>query len=270
VITTGIVVWLATHIPEALLPNWHRAAAGGPGFSLAGWWHILISLPLLVIVLLGWVWRWMLWIALLWRVAQCRLRLVCAHPDRAGGLRFVGYSARAFATLAFALGTIVAGSAANGIANAGVPPLTYKYVAPAMAAVVLILFGGPPVVFLRRMLSEWRSSTMRYGALADDVGRTFETRWLEHRSTEGEFPDTEAPLGPAADADAKAVLQVQDFSAMTDLYSVVANVYAMRLVPFDVRSVGLLVLCAVAPLVPVALLAVPFDTIVAWLIDLML
>jgi hypothetical protein len=220
---------------------------------LAGGWHMLVSLPLLLVLLMGWMWRWMLWTLLMWRISRCRLRLVSAHPDRAGGLRFVSYSTRGYMPIASALGAIVAGTAANGIVNLGTSPLSYKYLAPALAGTVALLFAGPPFLFVGRMLEEWRRGAQLYGALADRIGRRFERQWLARDVESGE-----------------EVLGAPDFSAMTDLYAVVGNVYAMGLTPFDLRSLVIVVFAALVPLVPVALLAVPIETILRWFVDLLL
>jgi hypothetical protein len=250
----GLVFAVAHRLVAAPLPVWHRTHLGAaPGLSWAGWWHLLVSLPLLLVLLLGWAWRWLLWTRMLWRISRCRLLLVAAHPDRAGGLRFVGYSARAFTPIAVALGTMVAGTAANGIVNEGVSPLAYKHVIPAVAGIVAVLSAGPPFLLLGRMLEQWHAGTELYGELAAEVGRTFERHWLRG----------DAASGPE-------VLGTPEFSAMTDLYSIVGNVYAMRLAPFDLRSVVLVVLTALVPFVPVALLAIPVDTILSWLLQLFL
>jgi len=67
-------------------PAWHRAAEGVAHFSVAGWWALLISLPLLLVFQLGWLWRLALWTRLLWLTSRLRLHLLVSHPDRSAGL----------------------------------------------------------------------------------------------------------------------------------------------------------------------------------------
>jgi hypothetical protein len=52
-------------------------------------------------------------------------------------------------------------------------------------------------------------------------------------------------------------LQTQAFSATTDLYQVVANVYAMKLMPLDALSVAFLAGIALLPFRPVLLISQP-------------
>jgi hypothetical protein len=92
-----------------------------------------------------------------------------------------------------------------------------------------------------------------YGALAGDVGRLFEKKWL-HRAG-------------GVDEDA---MGAPDFSATADLYGVVANAYGMKDLPFNLKDLGFLVLAALLPFAPVALMAVPSKLILESLMKLLL
>lgn len=246
----AIAVAALASIPPAEVPAWQRGTGQPPVFSLAGWWHALVSLPLLAVLLLGWMWRAFLWTRFLWLMSRLDLRLIPAHPDHTAGLLFVGYSVRACGVLGFALGAIVAGSAANGVAHQGASLLSYRYHIAALVVFVVLLFSGPLLTFTGRLLREWRRGVFDYGALADGLGRRFEKKWFHHEVGED-------------------ALQAADFSATTDLYSVAANVYAMRVVPVDRKSVFLLVIMTLAPFLPVLLIAVPLDTLFSDLANLL-
>jgi len=234
-------------------PAW-RLAAGGPLpiFSAAGWWLALVSTPILLALVFGWLWRVVLWTRFLWLVARIRLRLVPAHPDLTAGLRFVSYSVRAFVPVALGFGCIVAGTMANGVLMRGQSLAGYRYSALGLVVFVLVLFAAPLLVFIRTLHETWRRGVFQYGAIADALGREFEHVWFETRTID------ESALG------------VQDFSATVDLYQFVANVYEMRLVPFDLRSLVMLVIATLFPFVPVLFVALPFDVILSKLVALWL
>jgi hypothetical protein len=233
----------------AKLPDW-QVNASGPAtpLSLAGWWHSMVSVPLLLFLILGWLWRVALWMRFLWLVSKIDLRLIPAHPDQAGGLQFVGHSLRAFGIVGFGFGTVVAGTLANKVAQ-GASPLVCKNAAIILAAFVIALFGSPLLVFMRNLIGAWRKGILRYGGLADRLGREFESKWLD-----------EEP-GPT--------LEVPDFSAAIDLYSVVANAYQMRFIPIDYGSLVLLLIATLSPFIPVLILALPFEVIVDGLANLL-
>ncbi len=222
-------------------------------YSPAGWWHALVSLPLLLILLLGWAWRLIVWIRFLWVMSRLDLWLLPSHPDHAAGLKFVGHSLRAFALPSFGFGVIIAGTLANRVVHEGASPLSFKYAALGLALVVLTLFTSPLLVFAGPLLEQWRRGVLEYGALANRVGHEFESKWLDRQHA------------PAED-----LLNVQAFSATTDLYQVVANVYEMRFVPVDLISVVLLLAATLAPLVPVVLMSAPLDVMLKSLASLLI
>lgn len=246
----GCVAMLHLSISRDELPDWYSATQ--TGYAWAGWWHGLVSNPLLIVLLLGWIWRMFLWTRLLALIANLDLRLVPAHPDRAAGLKFVGYSLRAFSILGMVLGTLVAGTIANGVVHEGMQLSGYAYAIAGVASFSVIVFCGPMLFFARALLREWRRGIFHYGALADSFGREFEHKWFGGRKID------------------ETALDAQDFSAATDLYQVVGNVYDMRVLPMDLKSVVLLILATLLPFLPVVLLALPMETIFSALADVLL
>lgn len=244
----ALVALLAVVVPKDLLPSWQRGSLA-TGLSLAGWWHLVISLPLQLGLLVAWLWRLGVWTHFLWRMAHMGLYLMPAHPDQAGGLQFLAYSPRVFATLALPIGIVVAGTMANKVI-AGASPLGHEATPIVTAAVTLVLFATPPLVFTRVLLSAWRAGVYRYGDLAARAGQAFESRWL----AESQLLDNE-------------LLERPDFSATTDLYAIATNVYAMRTAIYDIRGLLWVVVATVLPFVPIWLTAIPFSAIVNHVVD---
>ena len=243
-LTYAIVIALARLVPESDVAFWIEGVGPGTLYSPAGWWHVLVSVPLLICLILGWVWRFALWTLLLLRLSHLDLNLLASHPDHAAGLMFVGYSVRAGTLFGTALGAIIAGFVANHALHDGMPLAAFKYHIGALVLVVLFLVAGPTTVFAGRLLAVWRRGVFEYGALADHVGLEFERRWFARSILPGASP-----------------LEVPDFSATTDLYSIVGNVYAMQFAPVDWRSLFLLALATLLPFVPVVFAVAPLDEI---------
>jgi hypothetical protein len=221
-----------------LLPQWHRA---GSAHSLASWWHEFVSLPILLLLLLGWFWRLTLWVRFVFQVSRLDLLLIPSHPDGAAGLKFLGLSLEALALPAFALSSVVAGAIANQVFHHGAPITGFRAPVLVFAALLLLLLAGPLLLFAPKLLVAMRRGMLDYGAMARDLGAQLENRWLRQPMT-------------------KEALEVPHFSAATDLYSVVANVYTMNIVPLSLRNLALLAVAALLPFAPIELFAVsPID-----------
>jgi hypothetical protein len=227
------------------LPGWHGLhTPAGYVFSPAGWWAVLVSLPFLLLLELGWIWRLCLWTRFLWLMNRLDLRLVAAHPDHSAGLRFLGYSLRAFLPIAFVFGVVVAGPVLNQVVHLGRPPMQFKWLIGGTAVLALAVLAGPLLIFMFRLIEAQRRGMLTYGMLAVRMGEQFEDRWLG-----------------SGDVLGREALAASDFSSTTDLYSIVGNVYAMEIVPVDLRNLLLVCGATVLPFLPVALLSAPIDVI---------
>ena len=245
-----IIYALARSFPTRETQAWQRAdTAGLRGYSPAGLWHMLVSLPLLLILFLGWMWRLFLWTRFLRLISRLHLNLIAAHPDHAAGLKFFGYSVRAWAPIALAMGVVVAGSLANRVTHGDATLSAFRAPALILLCVVTLLFAGPLLCFIVPLYHARITGVFGYGSLASVVGRDFERKWMKQ------------PTGDAKPEFPEDALGTQAFSATTDLYQVVGNVYDMFVVPIDLTSLIWLGAVTLTPMIPVILLVVPFQVI---------
>jgi len=107
----------------------------------------------------------------------------------------------------------------------------------------VVLFCAPMCVLAPRLGAERRAGMKHFGQLATSFGLQFRSEWFTGRKVE------------------RDTLERPDFSAATDLYQVVDRVKAMRFLPLDRVNVSLLAIATLVPFFPVALLALPFDTL---------
>jgi hypothetical protein len=254
VLAYAIVGGLASTLPVSGLPGWHvTSTPGSTSYSPAGWWHVMVSLPLLFVLILLWLWRVALWARFLFLMSRLDLNFVPAHPDHTGGLRFVGFSAPAFSPVGFALGTIAAGAAANRVLHQGASLESFTMLVIVLTLTVVIVFAGPLLVFVYPLWLAWWRGTFEYGTLARKVGQELESKWLRR--------------GQAVD---EAALEAPDFSATTDLYQVTENVYSLRPIPVDFFSLASLVVATLLPFLGIVLLFTPVDVLVRELAGLLL
>ncbi len=209
--------------------------------SYAGWWRLLVSQPLFLSLLLTWFWRLFLWARCVRRIAQMDVRIIASHPDHAGGLGFLGQSLRGFPILAFAFGSAVAGTLANLVIHENHPATSLTPVIIATVVFILLISAGPLLAFIRPMREAQDDAELSYGALATSLGQRFEERWL-----------------PQANDVPPDALGVTDFSATTDLFSVVANVTDMRPIPIEIKDFAPLLVATVLPFLPIILRQVSF------------
>jgi hypothetical protein len=245
---------LAGAVYPAGISSWAAPIADGVRtYSLAGWWRLLVSQPLYLMMIGVWVWRAIVWGVFLYRVTRMELRLVAAHPDHMGGLQFVTMSVFAFPLVAFALSAGIAANIAERVLFDGEPVTAFMRQIVAVLAIVLVLFLGP-LLTLRGPLKELRGrGIFAYGELGSDLGHRFEARWVR--------PGRSVPA---------SALEAPDFSAVTDAYQIIEHVRAIRLIPIDLKWVAPLVLSALAPFASLLLLVLPMEDLLQFAANFLL
>jgi len=221
---------------------WWIGNGGYRFFSLAGTWTFFVSYPLLGYLILLWLWRQILWARFLQSTALLNLRLIAAHPDHVGGMGFLEASLLAQIPFSFCLGVVLAGAIANRVFHEGQKVLEYRFLAPVLIAVALLIAVAPYFVFTPSLIQMRRRGMFRYGFLAHAAGEQFEQKWLDR---EGDEPQEQ--------------LTTADVSPTQNLYNMVKNIDSIRIVPVSKINVYLFVIAALVPSVPVLIGALPFS-----------
>jgi hypothetical protein len=246
VVTYALAVWLGDFLnPQGEeFMTWQKGGGGFRSFSPAGTWSLFVSYPILVYFTLLWIWRQIIWARFLRSATLLDLRLIAAHPDHLGGLGFLEASLLAQLPFSFCLGVGLAGAIANRVFHEGEKVLAYRFLAPVLIAIALLIAVAPYFFFTPTLMQMRRRGMLKYGALAHAVGERFEQRWL----------DREIDVNDDA-------LIVPDFTATHNLYGVVSNIDEIRVVPVARINVYMYIIAALIPGIPVVIAAIPFNVL---------
>jgi hypothetical protein len=166
-VAAGALAWVDLHNRASTAPRLWVFDRGAPAsLSLAGWWYAGLSVPLLYVYLLRWLWRLGLWNLLLIRLARLPPRVVGMHPDRRGGLDSVARAHNLFAGLLLALSSLAAAALANHMLHGGMSIDAAKGPAAVFVAAGLVLFLAPLGLFTPLLLELRRRSAALYGEMA--------------------------------------------------------------------------------------------------------
>jgi hypothetical protein len=99
-----------------------------------------------------------------------KVRIVAAHPDKAGGLGFLGQSLRGFPILSLAMGSAIAGTLANLVMHEERASTSLTPVVVATVLFILLLCAGPLLTFIKPMREAQDDAELSYGALATALG----------------------------------------------------------------------------------------------------
>jgi hypothetical protein len=228
--------------------SWSLEPDGRMGFG--GIWFAYVARPILIALLLGWVWRLVLVTVWVSRVGRLPLALVPTHPDRAGGIGFVGSLPKAFALVTFATSAMLVSRWAHEVLHHGsllavFQPAAIAYAVLWSLALLMPLFALSPVLWSTR-----KNALPMYAALVGEQGRLVHRRWIERKPVEDASLIEAEGIGPVADA--------------ATLYDAVKN---MRFLPIGKRTLVSILLPMAIPFLLLALTRFPLKEILSTLLQ---
>jgi hypothetical protein len=223
--------------------TWYATTgADGVTLTLPGYWFTWVSTPFVQFLILRWLFRLAIWGRFLWQVSRIELELIPIHPDRNGGLGFLGGSAYAFSPLLAAFSAMVAGLVASRIFHEGASLANFKLEIVALVALGMLLVLGPLTVFAPQILAAKRRGLREYGAFAADYTRDFHRRWLL-----------------SADHDGEPLLGTGDIQSLADLGNSFAVIKEINAVPFSRDMFLQLIWATLVPFAPLVFTMIPLE-----------
>jgi hypothetical protein len=247
----GSVVSMAYFAPTVSNWEWMRTEAG-VHYTFASWWYALISIPIFQFLVYRWFLRMFNWARFLHRVSRLELKLLPTHPDRAGGIGFVGANQRYFGLIAFALGAVFAGVFANEIIYEHFPIDTIRIPAIAIAFLLVAFIQLPGFFFYTMLRRTKRRGVFEYGELALKYSAAFQQKWIK-----GERDENEQLLGSG---------DIQSLADLGNSYSVIQD---MKVVPFPIKTSFWLAAAFLGPILPLYLTVMPLDEILETVVKLL-
>ena len=253
VYTFGVALWRQTHLNTGSATWFAQPDASGAHLTIAGYWYCYVSSPIFQFLLLRWYIRILLWVQLLWRISRLDLKLTASHPDRAGGVGFLGKGTYAFGPLLFAQGTLLSAMIATRVLYEGKTLQSFQFQAAALIISMLLLVLGPLLMFLPLMDRTQRKGVAEFGLLAQRYTRGFEGKWIR-----------------VAEPVESELLGTADIQSLADLSNSFTVVNEMSIVPFTLQDAIRLALATAAPLLPLALTVFSLEEVLSGLIKVLL
>jgi hypothetical protein len=225
-----------------------------PGSKLTpvGYWYVFVSLPIWFFLVWRWAFRMVVWSRFLWQVSKMPLVLTPSHPDRAGGLGFLGKALIPFGIVAFALSAATSGAVASRILFSGARLQDFQGVFITLVIFILVFFTGPLLVFAPTLNILRQTGLLRYGTLASRYTLLFDRKWVE-----------------TAEATDQRILGTEDIQSLASLGGSYDMISRMRVVPVELQDFIALAFPMLIPVLPLLLTVIPLSVILKSLLHLM-
>lgn len=239
------------HLPELThLSSWAAVEPGTP--SWAGVWFVHVSAPLFRFIAMLWMWRFLLWIWMLWKFSRLQLDLRPPHPDQAGGLAFLGNAQMRFTTLAIAGSLIVCGACINHLLYTGATISSLRLLLGGYVVIACGVLLAPLLLMAPPLLRAKRHALGKYSILGHRAISHFDQRWKRGEP-----------------ADKSSLIDSDNSSALADFAAVYGTVANMRVVPINRRNIAAMLLAAALPLTPLVFFVMSLDELASKLVSIL-
>lgn len=245
--------WMWQHMTLHVDTWYANDREGRIELTWAGWWLVHVSVPVFQFLLLRWWFRMAIWWRFLWQVSRLPLEVRAVHPDRSGGLGFLGDGVYGFMPLLFAQAAAVSGLIGSRVLTGARTAVEFRGEVALLIVLLVAQVLVPMLFFVPRLVAARREGLRRYGALTAAHGRDFEGKWI----------DTTMPAG-------ERLLGNADISSLADMAGSYDVVRAMRPVPLDLRVLLQLLAISAAPFLPLVLTAIPLAELLRRVVGMVL
>jgi hypothetical protein len=223
------------------------------GLSKAGYWAVFVSFPLIQFLILRWMWRWLIWLRLLRMISKTGLRIIPQHPDKSGGLGFLGESPLPFSIFTFTLSIIFSAILAERVLYQGFV-LGEHYPLIAVFVLLCVLINVLPLLTFVSVLSNARVKGINdFHALVAHHHLNFYDKWITNQEKQEEN-----------------ILGSPDVSSAADIFMVYDSVKSMGVFPFNIKTMAVTVIISLLPVLGVFALEVPMAEIMKTLVGFLL
>ena len=125
------------------MPWLSRASDTGLHLTAAGWYAVVVSSSIFQFLVGVMLWKWLLWTCFAFKLSRQNLKVVPTHPDRHGGIGFLGLTSAAFAPIAFSATAVIAATWRNEILHHGARLVDFKWPALVLITISALIALGP-------------------------------------------------------------------------------------------------------------------------------
>jgi hypothetical protein len=226
---------LTSFIAEHQSSSWLIDKINGKDvFSMAGNFAQYVSKPVFQFLLVRWLWRYMVWIALLFRISNLKLNLKPTHPDGSGGTSIIFLAQRNFILFFVVCGMVISSVMINlfndkMVTFEAIKVEIFGYI---IFSIVLILF--PLLFFTRKLIKTKYEGQLDLSEAGTNLSKRYEDEWVR-------------PMGK----EKRIAEETVDPSMQVDYSGVYIFLQGLRILPVRLGDIMIMFISLFIPFIPI-------------------
>ena len=214
--------------------SWMISADDKDSLSTAGHWAVLISIPIFQFLFASWLWRYIVWTTLLFRLSKPDLKILPTHADGAAGLGIIMLAQKSF-NLLFVVGSIIISG--QFILRLNKHPDQFHAIRNEAIGYILISIAFiliPLLFFSGKLLKVKNKGLQQLSVLSASLSAKFEHEWVN-----------DSPIDTRLDENKSDPSLLFDYAGMYDLLQ------KLRVIPVTLNDIAGLAIALFIPFIPI-------------------
>jgi hypothetical protein len=212
--------------------SWIVSKNQGQGLlSMAGNWMQYVSIPVFQFLVFRWLWRYAIWVILVYRISGIHLKLRPTHPDGAGGLGILILAQRGFSFVFLVCGIVISSNMLARFTEQQISFDTVKIEILGFILLSLITIFSPLFFFSRKLVRAKYMGHLYLGKAGVNASERFEDDWVSQMSDNKE--SERFSMDPSLQVDFTGVYRyLQDLSVVPFRLGDLIQISLLLFLPF--------------------------------------
>ncbi len=155
---------------------------GTNALTAAGYYYMFVAHVLFLSLVAIALWKWIIWIVVLWDISRIDLQLDATDGDLAAGLAFLGEVPKAFVPVVLAVSAVIGATWRFQVLAGNATLGSFRLPAGLLAVIALLIFLLPLLLFTPKLIKEKKEGNLKYGSLRHLHSLQFRKKWIGERN----------------------------------------------------------------------------------------
>ena len=200
--------------------------------NIAGWYNFLICVPIFILLMFRWIWRWIVWVYSVIKISRFKIYTDPLHADKVAGLGYINQVPLTFSFILVAPSAMISAIIGIDIIYNNASFMTYFHLILFCVILSPIVLYAPLLAFMPKLTNARREGIVKFGDLLRKHNYDYIKKWIDRK------PDNETILG------------TMDNSSLADINGSYAPIEEMKLIPIDLKMIIVSLIMNLIPYIP--------------------
>lgn len=188
--------------------------------NIAGWYNFLISIPIFLLLMFRWFYRWVIWFYSIIKISNFNIYVDPLHADKMAGLSYLNLVPITFSFIIVAPAAVMSAKIGMDIIYNGASFKSFSYQILFYIIASPIILYSPLLAFMGKLSLARRKGILIFGDLVRKHDHDYVKKWLDPNSKNEE-----------------PVLGAVDNSSLADINGSYAPIEGLQMVPIDFKMI---------------------------------